>query len=127
MTKLFEVQQVLYSRLSDIKKINGVFDYVPEETAFPYVVLGRIYATAENTKTTTGQRIEVTLDIWSGAKGKRETVEIIDLIDDALEKEFDVPGADVVDQKIRSIEVMEEINDLFHGTVVFEILLDLEG
>lgn len=129
MTKLFEVQEAIYARLSTElgDKVNGVFDYVPEDTKFPYIVIGRVQSTPERTKTTIGERIEVELDIWSSAKGKKETINIVNLIEDALEGELTIPGADLIDQDITSIEVLEEINDLYHGTVVFEVLLDMEG
>lgn len=129
MTKLFETQEAIYKRLTDElgDKVNGIFDYVPEDTRFPYIVIGRIYSEPENTKTTIGERIEIDLDIWSSAKGKKETINIVNLIKNALEDDLVIPGADVIDQEIKSIEVLEEINDLYHGTVVFEVLLDLEG
>lgn len=129
MTKLFEVQEAIYARLTAElgNKVNGVFDYVPEDTKFPYVVIGRLQSTPERTKTTVGERVEVELDIWSSAKGKKETISIVNLIKDALDEELPIPGADLIDQDITSIEVLEEMNDLYHGTVVFEVLLDMEG
>ena len=129
MTKLFEVQEAIYARLTTElgNKVNGVFDYVPEDTKFPYVVIGRVQSTPERTKTTVGERVEVELDIWSSAKGKKETISIVNLIKDALDEELSIPGVDLIDQDITSIEVLEEINDLYHGTVVFEVLLDMEG
>lgn len=131
MTKLFEVQQSIFSRLSNYAALNqsanGVFDFVPEQTKFPYVVLGRVYYTPENTKTTKGARIEVTIDVWSASKGKKETYDIVEVIGESLEDELVIPGVDVIDQEIKSIEVLEEVNDLYHGTVIFEVLIDLEG
>lgn len=129
MTKLFEVQEAIYARLTAElgNKVNGVFDYVPEDTKFPYVVIGRLQSTPERTKTTVGERVEVELDIWSSAKGKKETISIVNLIKDALDEELSIPGVDLIDQDITSVEVLEEINDLYHGTVVFEVLLDMEG
>lgn len=129
VTKLFETQETIFKRLTEElgNKVNGVFDYVPEDTKLPYIVIGRVYSVPEKTKTTEGERIEVELDIWSSAKGKKETINIVNLIKNALEDDLVIPGADVIDQEIKSIEVLEEINDLYHGTVVFEVLLDLEG
>jgi len=129
VTKLFEVQEAIYARLTAElgNKVNGVFDYVPEDTKFPYIVIGRVQSTPERTKTTVGERIEVELDIWSSAKGKKETISIVNLIKDALDEELSIPGVDLIEQDITNIEVLEEINDLYHGTVVFEVLLDMEG
>lgn len=125
--KIIEFQEAIYSRLKNLPGVNGVFDYVPEDTKFPYIVLGRAYAEPEYTKTTTGERIEITIDVWSGAKGKREAVEIINAISEALENDLEIPEAVTLDQGIRNIEVLQEINDLFRGTVTFEIIIDLEG
>lgn len=130
MTKLYEVQESLFQRLdsdNDLKeKVVGVFDYVPEETNFPYVVLGRIFSTPANTKTTEGENVEVTIDVWSMDTGKKETVDIMKAIEASLTEELAVEDAFVIDQKIKSREVLEEINDLYHGTIIFEILIDLE-
>lgn len=127
MTKLFEAQGAVFSRLEPtLTTIEGIFDYVPEKTEFPYVVIGRTYATPNKTKTSTGERIEVTLDVWSDSKGKKETIKIVNEIEASLAEELTVEGAFVISQEITSIEVLEEVNNLYHGTVVFEILLDLE-
>jgi hypothetical protein len=127
VTKLFEAQSAVFSRLqSTLSDVEGIFDYVPEKTEFPYVVLGRTYATPQKTKTSTGERIEVTLDIWSDSKGKKETIKIVNEIEASLAAELSVEGAFLLSQEITSVEVLEEVNSLYHGTVVFEILLDLE-
>jgi hypothetical protein len=127
VTKLFETQSAVFTRLkSGLVSVEGVFDYVPEKTEFPYVVLGRTFATPQKTKTSTGERIEVTFDVWSDSKGKKETIHIVNEIEASLAEELTVEGAFVISQEITSIEVLEEVNNLYHGTVVFEILLDLE-
>ena len=130
MTILYEVQEAVYKRLENDsslnEKIKGVFDYVPEETDFPYVILGRIYSVPEKTKTTIGERVEITIDIWSTYKGKKETIDIIKLVESALKEELEVGGLFVIDQKVKSREVLEEINELYHGTLTYEILIDME-
>lgn len=130
MTKLFEAQSAVFSRLEQnvelMKKVTGIHDSVPDKEKFPYIVLGRIYSTPVRTKTTEGEQIVITIDIWSGSKGKKETINIINLIEVALTDDLDVEGAFLLSQKVNSREVLEEVNDLYHGTVEFEILLDLE-
>lgn len=131
VTKLYNAQEAVFQRLfSDknlTKSVNGVFDYVPDNTDFPYIVLGRIYSTPSNTKVSVGERVEVTLDIWSDYKGKKEAASIINQIEMLLEEEIEVVDADVIDQGVISREIIEETNDLYHGIVVYEILLDSEG
>lgn len=130
MTKLYETQSAVYNRLANdqelAKAITGVHDAVPDGENFPYIVLGRSFSQNVNTKTTIGERIEHTIDIWSGAKGKKETINIINLLEAALTEELDVNGAFLLSQEVKSREVLEEANDLYHGTVVLEILLDTE-
>ena len=130
MTKLYDAQVSVFKRLENdselMSAVTGVYDFVPEETNFPYVILGRCTATPVNTKTTIGERIEVTLDVWSVYKGKKETANIINLLEASLTDELTVEDADLITQEIKSIEIVEESNELYHGTVVFEILLDLE-
>ncbi|ADU30363.1 DUF3168 domain-containing protein [Evansella cellulosilytica] len=132
MTKLYDAQQAVFRCLkadNELRNsVTGVYDYVPDSTEFPYIVLGRVYSTpAPKTKTSEGETIEVTLDVWSTYKGKKETSDIVNLIKSALlSEEFEIDEADVIDQEIKSIEILEEDNELFHGTVVFEIILDME-
>ena len=125
MTKLFEAQEAMFKRLNEHVEY-PVYDYVPEESKFPYVVLGRVYSTPERTKTTDGERIEATIDVWSRSKGKKETISIIKNIEAALSEDLTVEGAFLLDQKVNSREVLEEVSSLYHGTITFELLLDLE-
>lgn len=130
MTKIYEFQEAVYTRLSAnqelMEKIAGVFDSIPSEKPFPYIILGRAYSTPVKTKTTDGEQIELTLDIWSGSKGKKETIQLIKLVETALTEDLIIDSTHTLDQSVKSREVLEEVNDLYHGTVVFEILLDLE-
>lgn len=130
VTKLYEAQAAVFQRLeADIdlnSRVSGVFDYVPEETAFPYVVLGRVLSTPLKTKTTIGENVEITLDIWSDYKGKKETIDIANIMKNALSNELTVAGAFLLSQDITSVEVLEEVNDLYHGIIICEIKLDLE-
>lgn len=128
MTKLYDAQVAIYSRLQTdegLKSI-GVYDYIDDNKAFPYVVLGRVFSTPERTKTTEGERVEITLDIWSQYKGKKEAVEIMKLIESTLDDELVIDGADVITQEVKSREVFEVADSLYKGTVVYEILLDTE-
>lgn len=131
MTKLYEVQQAIYERLINDEELNekitGIFDAVPDESPFPYIVLGRIYSEPSDTKTSKGWRVEQILDVWSASKGKKETISIIESIKNALEEELSIDGVFVISQQLRNIEILEEVVDLFHGTVTYEILIDLEG
>lgn len=130
MTRLYEAQKAVFQRLQTdealMSAINGIHDYVPDETNFPYIVFGRSYSEPYKTKTSIGERIELQIEIWSATKGKEETINIIKLMEAALTEELTVEDAFLISQEVKSREVLEEAIDLFHGTIVFEILLDLE-
>lgn len=130
MTRLYEAQKAVFQRLQTdealMSAINGIHDYVPDETDFPYIVFGRSYSEPYKTKTSIGERIELQIEIWSATKGKEETINIIKLMEAALTEELTVEDAFLISQEVKSREVLEEAIDLFHGTIVFEILLDLE-
>jgi hypothetical protein len=129
-TEILNVQDAIFQRLTDdpglSSVVNGIFDKVPENENFPYVVLGRCYGTPYRTKTTDGERIELTLDIWSGDNGKKETIDIANLIGIALEEPVSLESADLFSQELKSIEILEEVTDLFHGSLVYEFILDKE-
>ncbi len=128
MTKLYDTQVAVYSRLqtNEVLKNVGVYDYIDDNRVFPYVVLGRVFSTPERTKTNEGERVEITLDIWSGYNGKKETIDIMKLIEETLDDELVIDGADVIIQEVKSREAFEVADSLYKGTIVYEILLDME-
>lgn len=131
MTKLFEIQESIFERLSNdnqvLEKVTGIHDAVPDKSVFPYIILGRIYSQPYDTKTSKGWRVEQTFDIWSASKGKKETIGIIESIKKSLNSDdLSIDDAFIIDQKVRSIEILEEVVDLYHGTFIYEILIDVE-
>ena len=130
MTKLFKTQEAVYKRLLEddqlVEKVRGIYDYVPKESDYPFVVLSQAYTTPYTTKTTFGEQIEIQLDIWSTYHGQKETTSIAQLIQGSLTSDLSVDGAFILSQEIKSIEVVEEDTDLYRGSLVCEILLDVE-
>lgn len=112
MSAILKVQKALYDRLSTYTpltdKVKGVFDYVLEGQNMPYVALGEIIATPYGTKITKGEEIVQTLYIFSKAKGKKETEEIINEIDNALGEDLIIEGHESYLQVIDSIEIFNE-------------------
>ena len=75
---MLELQTAIYARLdssAQLKKaVTGIYDYVPEETSFPYVVIGEVVSEPWNTKTTDGEAVTISLDIWSDQRGKKRNI-----------------------------------------------------
>ena len=80
----WELQKAVYTALSANTDINnlveGVFDYVPEETNFPYIVISGIETENLSNLEKAGYDISITFNMYSRAKGKKEVADIIDKI-----------------------------------------------
>jgi hypothetical protein len=65
----------------------NVFDHTPAHVAFPYITFGRTSIYDWSTGTESGSEQLFTLHIWSKARGKKETLAIMEaakaLLDDA--------------------------------------------
>jgi hypothetical protein len=65
--------------------VTGVFDYVPDAQAFPYVVIGEGIEIARNTTEHLGRDIVATLHVWSQAEGFAESLNIANTIIQVLD------------------------------------------
>ena len=63
-----------------------VHDHVPQDSAFPYVVIGEATAREFDGKTEDGMEQTVTLHTWSRDRGLKETKEIMAAVVDALDQ-----------------------------------------
>lgn len=90
-TALWPLQQAIYKRLAnDIalnKKVTGVYDYVTKETPFPYVTIGEPNMSPFETKTSYSENIPWVLHCYSDYPGKKEAIEILNLMIQVLTKE----------------------------------------
>lgn len=72
-TALGPVQAAIYDVLSGDATlgalINGVFDDVPEGTAYPYVVIGEALGIPDNSHDRFGRETTETLHVWSDHRG----------------------------------------------------------
>lgn len=127
-TRMYEVQQKVFTLLStdgELKKmVEGVFDYVPENTVCPYVTFGHILSSPSSTKIEDGEEITLTLDIWSESRGRQEAVRILTKIEQILGADIELDTAFLIDQKVTNRDVDEESYGLYHATL--EIKFNLE-
>ncbi|WP_233288945.1 DUF3168 domain-containing protein [Kitasatospora sp. MBT63] len=74
------VQQAVYEALTGdtalTDQITGVFDYVPEGTAYPYIVIGESVETPDNRHGALGRQTVLTLHIWSQYRGHAQCLAI---------------------------------------------------
>ena len=80
----FALQQAIFTALdgatindADGNAITGVFDDVPENTAYPYVVIGEETATNIDTKDKDAHEHTLTIHVWSQYRGRKEIKNIM--------------------------------------------------
>ena len=77
---MLPVQQALYVRLTTdstlMDLITGVFDYLPEEAAYPFVVIGESVETADNSHGKFGRETVITLHVWTQYRGHTQGLQI---------------------------------------------------
>lgn len=89
------VQKAIYNLLvSDsnvTSKVTGVFDFVPQDKAFPYITLGESFHVVSDSATVKGDDVNIVINVWSrgkgtgSTKGRMEAKEIQGAIYDALQ------------------------------------------
>ncbi|HEY4193855.1 MAG TPA: DUF3168 domain-containing protein [Mesorhizobium sp.] len=57
-----------------------IFDHAPADVRFPYITFGRTSVYDWSTDTDSGTEQLFTLHIWSKAKGKKETLDIMEAV-----------------------------------------------
>lgn len=91
-TKIISVIKSLLSVLrANIKDlgVKYVLDYVPEQNAMPYVVLGEVSTMNDGVKKSYGENINIDIEIWSRNKGKYKDLLTAKKIQDILSEELE--------------------------------------
>ena len=99
----FALQQAIFAALSassDLQALigNRLFDFVPPDSIFPYVVLGDGNESDWSTATEDGTEHAVQIDVWSREPGHKEAKQIADVIRATLNNAaLTVTGATLID------------------------------
>ena len=127
----FDVQTILYSTLNGDSTLDGIvgnnkiFDNVPQDTAYPYVVIGNISVVNRGTKTLDGNEYSVDIDVWSEYRGKKEISDAMERIYELLhDTSYSVSGADMVVSQVRStITLVENDGITRHGVLTLSVIV----
>lgn len=128
MLASWSIQKAVFAALTGdtvlMARIIGVFDQVPEGTAFPYVTIGEATAVDWSTKTSIGQSHTLTLHTWSRARGRQEAKELMGLIHGALHNQsLALDGHELVLLQYSFSETMlDEDGRTTHGILRFRAL-----
>lgn len=86
---MLPVQTAVYGRLTGSKPlmdlISGVYDYVPEEADYPFVVIGEATEVPDNRHGGFGRETVITLHVWSQYRGHSQGLRIASLITGLLD------------------------------------------
>ena len=94
-------------------KVTDVYDFVPENTAFPYVKLGEDTAIDNGTKTLQGNEHTLVVHTFSRYRGSKEIKDIMSRIYTLLhESSLTVSGASLVNLRFEFSDVLKENDGL---------------
>lgn len=109
MATYIDFQKKIYGLLTGdpalVAKVTGVFDVVPEEQPGPYIVIDTIQALEGSLINDTERQISVDLHIWSAYQGKKEVLEIAEIIEAVLPAEL----------RTENLIVLQDPSGWYHG------------
>jgi Protein of unknown function (DUF3168) len=128
----WDLQKAAYAALAGDASLTGligsgaVYDHVPQQAAFPYVVIGEARVADWSTGTEPGSEQLLTLHVWSRYEGKREAYAIADSIRSRLDE------AALTLEDNRLINLRHQFSDLrrdpdgetYHGVLRFRAVTE---
>lgn len=130
MNTAWELQKAVYAQLSGdatlLALVNGIFDFVPQDTDFPYIIIKNPRVSDWSTKTTQGAKVDFEVEIFTRERGSKSCFEIIDRIDELLDDaSLTVTGHTLVDLQTGSAQVTQQRDGLtYHGILRFNTTLE---
>lgn len=123
------IQEALYTKLISItslmNKVNGIYDFVPQGTEYPYVTIGENTQSDWGSKTFTGFDDTISIHTWSRGAGRKSCAEIMSDIYSAIhEGSLSVSGfkVTVLRQEFSEI-ILDPDGQTYHGIQRFRITL----
>lgn len=134
------LQKAIYQRLISDNQLStllakdennlGIYDYITEDTPFPYIVIGEPTLEEEQIKANEAFDVSVTLHVWhnqqeSGNYGNYVPYTIINVIHNIFKyNRLEVEGYEVVRLQFREPKVFDDIdNVLKHGVITLKFVL----
>ena len=135
MKTAWPLQQALYTRLAaQLTIAGGVHDHVPMAEdgsaplvkTYPYVVIGESSEREFDCDETTGADAEITVNVWSRYRGRKEVKQVMGEIHTALHRQsLSVDGADFGFMTYEFGDDFVEPDGLTrHGVMRFRVVLD---
>lgn len=126
------VQTAVYARLKNdgtlTGMISGVYDYVPEKAAYPFVVIGEALETPDNRHGGFGRQTVVTLHVWSRYQGYAQVLRIGARVTELLDHQpLALPGLDWIATRFEFSQTLtdpEPPGDIRHLVLRYRIVTE---
>ena len=132
MNAAAELQKAVFAALGGDATLTAlmgagrVLDHAPANVAFPYITFGRTSAFDWSTSTETGSEHLLTLHVWSKAKGKAETLAIMEAARARLhDGSLALAGHQLVNLRHEFAEVrFDDENSVYQGALRFRAVVE---
>ncbi|HSZ73802.1 MAG TPA: DUF3168 domain-containing protein [Rhizomicrobium sp.] len=127
------LQQAIFAELaasSDLQALVGdpprIFDAVPREAAFPYVIVGDDQVSDWSTATESGSEHLIAIHVWSRAGGRKEAKAIADVVRARLDgAALTLTGQTLIDILYQGEETARETDgETFHAAIRFRAVIE---
>jgi hypothetical protein len=127
-----ELQKAIFASLHEDGALVGllggakIHDHAPANVSFPYVTFGRTSLYDWSTGTELGNEHLFTLHVWSKAKGKKETMDIMELARERLhDQPLEMTGHHLANLRLEFSEVRyDEDQSVYHGLLRFRAVTE---
>lgn len=119
------IYQVLIADTTLMSLISGVFDHVPQDTAYPFVTIGEAQIRDWSNVERQGTEQQITLRVWSREAGRKQASGIMERIVTVLNNaSLTVSGQTLRHLRFVSSNILLQDDGLtMRGTLVFRALL----
>ena len=121
----FDIQKIVYSTLNGDSTLDGlvgnnkIFDNVPQDTAYPYVVIGTEVSRDNGSKTLDGRIYNFDIEVYSQYRGQKEVKDAMEriytLFDDVT---LTVSGASNVMSRVVSTNTLVEADGITRQGII---------
>lgn len=135
---LLILQKTVFDRLSAVSAVTSllaagaasIFDYVKQDSVFPYIVIGEHTGIMDGDKVKTGQDCTVTIHVFTKGRGRKETQTIMKAVVEALDRQestMTAAGFEIVLCNFEFsdifIDTEDDSNFYPHGVLRFRFLM----
>jgi len=129
-TGQFALQTAVYARLSSDSNLtstlgSGVYDEVPQGSAYPFVQIGDDSTMDYSTKDVAGSETTLSLHVWSQDHGSKQTKDIIDRVHTLLhDANLSVTGFNFINIRMEFSDIIRDPDGITrHGIMRFRAIV----